>query len=236
VIRAALVVVALGALATCAFADSKKDHSALAQLDAAYQSTGKLAAGPQRTQQACTDAAQIKAAGDALPAKKPPAGSAVDADIWSRKIDGLGGALDYLTRACGSPDHKFMVIKAVITADQQAEIVDELVHEILDAAKPRAVPAGLKSFLATYAQMRPTGKQLCAQDTKLAKSLATLATPPSGADPTKWNDAYTKLSSNVDGLKGIVCGKAHVEEDEVSGTLEPMHDQYYALILALPPK
>src|SRR6185312_1328367 len=85
--RAAVAFAVVGACAAPrAHADAKKDQAALAKLDAAYAATGKLT-GAARTQQACSDVAQIKAAADALPTKKPPAGSAIDANAWGRKVD-----------------------------------------------------------------------------------------------------------------------------------------------------
>jgi hypothetical protein len=229
-----LAVLLAAAPGSSAFAGAKQDRAALDRLDAAYKATSSLAAGPARTQQACKDAPQIRAAYDGLPTKKAPAGAPVDDETWLAPADQLSQQLDDLDKACKAPDHKITLLNQVRTADQVVGDVDELVRTVLDASKPRSVPAALKTFATTYRSMRPRGKSLCAQDGKLAKALASLKSPPAGADAARWQDALGKLSGSVDELHGFACG-GHGADEEISGSLQQIHDRYYALILALPP-
>jgi len=218
-----------------AFADSKHDRAALDRLDAAYKATGSLPAGPARTEQACKDAAQIRVAYDGLPTKKAPAGVSVDDQTWLGPAGTLNLQLLDLDKVCKAPDRKITILRDVKTADQVVASVDEFVRAVLDASKPRSVSAALKSFGATYKSMRPSGKGLCAHVAKLTSALASLKNAPPGTDAMKWQDAVSKLEGSVGELHGFVCG-GHGADEEISGSLEQIHDHYYALILVLPPK
>jgi hypothetical protein len=218
-------------------ASTKKDQAALAQLDAAYQATGKLPAGADRTKQACADAAKLQTAAAAIPEKHAPAGAAVDDPTWYLAASHLGSTIEDLVAVCKTADHKLTHIgNRVETADEIVATIDGYMRAVLDASKPRDLPPAMKTFQATLKGMRAASKQVCAQHGKLAKLLPELATPPGKADPAKWQQANARVKSSLDELKQFACGKPRGADEEIAGSLNLVHDGYYELVLLVPPR
>jgi hypothetical protein len=236
VVAAVAAVVALGAPAAAAAA-GKKDQAAIAELEAAYQPTGKLA-GAARTQQACSDAAKLHAAADAVPHKHAPSGAPVDDTTWSDAVGDLAAVLGKLVEVCKAPDHKISIDlqgKKFETADQIVERVDLRVRTVIDRAKPRALPPAMKKFQSAMVATR-AGKQLCAQEGKLAKLVAELAAPPAGADAARWQPAAAALKAAVDEVKQFGCSTPRGADEEIAGALVGVHDHYYELVVLVPPR
>jgi hypothetical protein len=218
--------------------DAKKDRVALAQLEAAYQPTGKLAAGPARTQQACADAAKLHTAEDAIPQDHAPAGAAVDDTTWASEVNGLGAVVKKLVEVCKTADHKISVDlqgKKFETADQIVDNLDHRMHAVIDQSKPRDLPAAMKKFRTTMDGMRAASKQVCAQQGKLAKLLDELAKSPGQADATAWQQGCAKLKASLDEIKQFGCSKPRGADEEIAGALSALHDRYYELVLLVPP-
>ncbi len=228
-----LALIALCASASLAHADAKHDRQVIADLDAAYAPSAKLA-GADRTKQACSDAGKLQSAAAALPQKHAPAGAAVDDETWRSAANGLISELEDLVAVCKTPDHKLTHIgNRVETADQIVATVDGLVRTALDVAKQRALPPALKKLGKTLAAIQPASKQVCNQDKQLAK-LATGLAAPAGADTAKWQAASAQLAHGIDELKQFACGSPRGADEEISGSLQVLHDAYMQLVLASP--
>jgi hypothetical protein len=217
-------------------ASGKKDQAALAQLDAAYQATGKLPAGADRTRQACADAVKLQSAAAAIPEKHAPVGAAVDDPTWYLTASQLGSKIEDLVAVCKAPDHKLTHIgNRVETADEIVAAIDGYMRAVLDASRPRDLPPAMKTFQATLKGMRAASKQVCAQHGKLTKLLPDLATPPARADAAKWQQVHARVKASLDELEQFACGKPRGADEEIAGSLNLVHDGYYQLVLLVPP-
>jgi hypothetical protein len=228
---------AVVAIASSAAASARKDQAAVAELEAAYQPTGKLA-GAARTQKACSDAARLHAAADAVPRKHAPSGAPVDDTTWSEVVGDLAAVLGKLVEVCKAPDHKISIDlqgKKFETADQIVERVDLRVRTVIDRAKPRALPPAMKKFQTAMVATR-AGKQLCAQQGKLAKLVGEIAAPPAAADAARWQPAAAALKAAVDEVKQFGCSTPRGADEEIAGALVGMHDHYYELVVLVPPR
>ena len=237
--RAVIAVVGLLALGSpAAWAGSKKDKAAqkaVAELEAAWQPVG-AATGAARTDAACANAVKLQTAADAVPKDAAIKTSAVDNETWRIAVDGVLVSLESLPRACKAPDRKLKHIGGKVeTADDIVAALAGDVAAVVDEAKPRDVPKALKTFRTTYDGTRPSDKQLCKKRDQLAKLAAGLAAP-ANADATKWQAAQAKLTSALDELKSFACGKPRGADDEISGSLQAVHDAYYQLVLLVPPR
>lgn len=241
---AALALVVVGAWAWAAapaFAEpkptAKKAQAAVTAFEAAYRPIGALPAGVERTKQACSDADKLQAASDAIPDRVSPT-ALLDATTWSTRAMSLEGAVHRLGTVCKNPDHKIAIdLKATKfeTADDVVASLDECVRELLDAARPRTLPSPMKKFRATMDKLSLSPKQLCTQQRALAKLLAEVASPPPGADATKWHLGHARTTGSLDELGQLSCSKQRAADEELAGSLSMIHDGYYDLVLLLPP-
>ena len=232
------IVLALGsALAPAiAAADPAGDRAALARFDAAYQVTAKQT-GAARAGQACQDAAKLVAAGGAFSSDTAPADAPVDDETWSSAAGGLVRSLDKLAEVCKAPDRKLHLLGGdTKTADQVVQELDGHVAAVLNAARPRALPAALHTAQAALTAIRASSKALCAQLPKLAKALAQCPKPPAGADAAAWKEAYQTTKNIAGDLKPAACGKHRAADEQIGSALQELHDSFYKLVLLVPPR
>jgi hypothetical protein len=229
-----IVALALALVPQVAHADPAKDRAALTDFATAYQATAKLG-GAERTNQACLDAAKLKAAGSAFSWEAAPANAPVDDSTWSNTTGGLAGSLQQLVEVCKAPDRKLRVLTDVKTADQVVMQLDKNVKQVLNAASPRALSPGLKAAQAAIAAMLESSSAICAQQPKLMKALAQCRTPPAGVAAAAWNERYRSVKNIADDLRPGACGKHRVADEQIGSSLMELHDGFYQLILLVPP-
>jgi hypothetical protein len=234
--RACVAILSIVLVPALAAADPAKDRALLAQFEAAYQATAK-ASGAARTNQACTDASNLMTTGDAFSHETAPADAPVDDITWSNIAGSLGSSLADLVEVCKRADRKRPLLgNKFETADEVVTGLDKDVHAVLDAAKPRALPAAMTTVRTALATMSAASKSLCTQQSKLAKALAQLAQPPSGADAAGWKQQYDTVKNVNDGLKSSACGKHRDADEQIGSSLVELHEGFYALVLLVPPR
>ncbi|HEU4734674.1 MAG TPA: hypothetical protein VFT22_42575 [Kofleriaceae bacterium] len=244
--RAAAVVVAVVAVVAVvtvvtlrpaiASADPAKDRAALAEFEAAYRATAALS-GPARINQACADAAKLSAAGSAFSSETPPADAPVDEVIWSRVAGWLAGALDDLVKVCKAPDRKLpMLGTEVKTVDQVVKALDDDVQQVLNSARPRTLPPAMKAAQAAIAAMLASMRAICTEQPKLMKALAKLARPPAGVPAAAWKEPYQTVKNIAADLKPGACGRHRGADEQIGSALSELHDDFYALVLLVPPR
>lgn len=234
--RALAVVASVVALGTAlAVADPAKDRAALAQFEAAYQPTAKLA-GAARTDQACQDAARLNTAGSAFSSDTAPADAPVDDQAWSHVAGGLVGSLDKLEKVCKAPGRKLDLLGDVETADQIVQQLDGHVAAVLNAARPRTLPPALGKAQAALTASRASSKALCKQLPKLVAALNQAAKPPAGVDAAAWKEPYETAKNIATDLKPAACGKHRAADEQIGSALEELHDNFYKLVLLVPPR
>ena len=219
-----------------AAADAKKDHAALARLDAVYQPIAKFAADADRTRQACADAARLEAAVAALPTRHAPATAAVDDETWLQPAGELRSAIRDLVSACEAPDHRIKVLNDIITADHIVALVDGLVRTVLDASKPRDLSPAMKKFQTTMKTRYVGRKQLCSLNRKLVTLLPDLLPPPAQTNAEKWQHSYARMKQGVDEIKQFGCSGHRGADEEISGSWMVIYGGYYELVLLVPPR
>jgi hypothetical protein len=229
----ALALVLAPAIAT---ADPATDRAALTQLDAAYQATAKLS-GPARTNQACTDAAKLTAAGAAFSHDTAPAEAPVDDQAWSSAAGGLGGSLDNLAKVCKAPDRKLALLGGKFkTADQVVQELDDDVRQVLNSARPRTLTPALVTARAAIAAMLASSKAICTQQPKLAKALADCPKPPPGVAAVAWKQPFQIVKNIAGDLKTSACGAHRAADEQIGSALQELHDNFYKLVLLVPPR
>jgi len=234
VITRALVLVL--ALARVAQADPAKDRAALGEFGAAYRATAALS-GAARTDQACVDAAKLNAAGTAFSSETAPADAPVDNETWASAAGSLVVALHELTQVCKTPDRKLRLLGPdVKTADQVVAELDKAVQRVMNTARPRTLPAGLKAARAPIAAMRSSSKSICTQQPKLMKALAQVKQPPAGVAAPAWNELVQTVKNIADDLRPGACGKHRAADEQIGSALNELHDHFYELVLLVPPR
>jgi hypothetical protein len=234
--RACVAILSIVLVPALAAADPAKDRALLTQFEAAYQATAK-ASGAARTNQACTDASNLMTTGDAFSHETAPADAPVDDNAWVSVAGLLGRSLADLVEVCKRPDHKRPLLGTEVqTADDVVKTLDTNVHAVLDAAKPRTLPAAMTSARTALTAMSAASKSLCTQQSKLAKALAQLAQPPSGADAAGWKQQYDTVKNLNDGVKSSACGKHRDADEQIGSSLVELHEGFYALVLLVPPR
>lgn len=228
--------VALVLVPALALADPAKDRAAVTQFEAAYQATAKLA-GPARTNQACKDAATLCAAGMAFSHDTAPADAPVDNAAWQSAAGGLGGSLDNLTKVCKAPDRKLALLGGKSkTADQVVQELDADVKLVLDSARPRTLPPELKIAEAALAAIQASTRSICTQLPKLARALARSAKPPAGVANAAWKEPYQTAKNISAELKSAACGAHRAADEQIGSSLGELHDNFYKLVLLVPPR
>lgn len=232
--RVVALAVALAALPE-AHADAAKDRAALTAFEAAYQPTARLS-GAARTNQACQDAAKLTAA-RTFSSDTAPAGAAVDGDTWSSAAHALGRALDDLTEVCKRADRKLPLLGTqVITADEVVQQLDDDVRAVVEAGKPRALSPAMKKAQAAIAAIRASSKSLCSQLPKLSRALGEAAAPPSGVAAAAWKEPHRTVKNIADDLRQSACGKHRAADEQIGSALMELHDDFYKLVLLVPPR
>jgi hypothetical protein len=228
--RAAIAIVVGCAVAgSLAHADKGDAAAAVANLDALFQPIHKLT-GAEREKRACADAQKLFDAGKMFSHDTAPAGSSVDNLTWSASARSLGTQLDDLVELCKTPDHKRKLVTKVQTADEVITGIDEELRFVVDAAKPREMPANLRPFLAAV-KKAPS----CSQHKELAKKIAAL-TAPAKADAAKWATAVNALKASLQTQFAATCNKPRAADEEIASAQVDVHDRVYALVLLLPPR
>jgi hypothetical protein len=225
----------IGVVAVLTIAGSASSSSGdpkVSALEAAYAPTAK-ATGPARATQLCTDEKAIEKATNALPAK-PPAGAALDATAWSARRDAVLAQLLVVVDACAAPDKKVKHLNGKSeTVDDLVTALDANVHEVVDSAKPRDVPADLKKLRAAIAATKPT-RAACAQQKTIAKLAGALATPAK-VDSARWAAGIAAIGEASAALKESAC-KSSPADDELSAQIDQLTHASLELVLALPPR
>lgn len=216
-------------------ADPAKDRAALAQFEAAYQATAKRS-GAARVDQACQDAAKLTAAGSAFSSDTAPADAAVDDETWSHAAGGLVRSLDKLAEVCKAPDRKLHLLGSEKTADQVVQELDGHVAAVLNAARPRALPPAMAKAKAALTAIRASSKSLCTQLPKLVTALNQSAKPPAGVDAAAWKEPQQAAKNIAADLKPAACGKHRAADEQIGSLLEELHDNFYKLVLLVPPR
>jgi hypothetical protein len=214
-----------------------KPEPAVAQLEAAYAPI-RAAAAADRVRRACADAGKLRAAAAGLP-KAPPAGAAIDDEVWRAAADGLGLAVEKLVAACQAPDLKVkMITGKVETAEQRLARVDEELRGVLAAAGPRDLPPAMKRFATTFVALRAElrGKRACALRDELAKLLAGLEIPPPRADTQQWEQAHALVERNLAAIQRHRCRGARGPDEELADAIAQVHDGFYQLVVLVPPR
>ena len=224
------------ALARVAQADPAKDRAALGEFEAAYRATAALS-GAARTDHACVDAAKLNAAGTAFSSETAPADAPVDNETWASTAGSLVVALHELTQVCKAPDRKLRLLGPDFkTADQVVAELDKAVQQVMNSARPRTLPPGLKAARAPIAAMRSSRKSICTQQPKLMKALAQVGKPPSGVAAAAWNELYQTVKNIADDLRPGACGKHRAADEQIGSALNELHDHFYELVLLVPPR
>jgi hypothetical protein len=230
------LVVSLALVSASATADPAKDRAALTRFEAAYQATARLG-GAARTDQACLDAAKLVTAGSAFSSDTAPADAPVDDEAWSTAASGLAGSLDNLAKVCKAPDRKLPLLGAKFkTADQVVQELDDDVNGLVNSARPRHLPPGIKAAQAALAAIRASSKSLCTQLPKLAKALAQCPKPPAGVAAAAWKETYQTVKNITDDLRPGACGKHRAADEQIGSALQELHDNFYKLVLLVPPR
>jgi hypothetical protein len=218
-----------------ATADPAKDRAALARFEATYQATAK-ASGTARVTQACTDANNLYTTGHAFSPDTAPADAPVDDPTWSDAAGLVERALADLVEVCKRPDHKRPMLGSdVQTADDVVKTLDKDVQVLLDTAKPRALPAAITPARTALAAMTLSDKSLCTNQRKLATALVPLAQAPAGADAAAWKKQFDMVKGINDGVKSGACGRHREADEQIVSGLNDLHDNFFALVLLVPP-
>ncbi|HET7504024.1 MAG TPA: hypothetical protein VFK02_23550 [Kofleriaceae bacterium] len=235
----ALAAIALAVIAADpgdASADPAKDRAALAQFEAAYQPTAKLS-GAARVNQACADAGKLAAAGSAFSDETAPADAPVDDVAWGSAARALAGALDNLVKVCKAPDRKLPLLGTELkTADQVVKELDEDVSRVSNSARPRDLPPAMKSAREAIAAMLASMGAICSQQPRLMKALGKLARPPTGVTAAAWKERYQTVKNIAADLRPGACGKHRGADEQIGSALSELHDDFYALVLLVPPR
>jgi len=218
------------ACASSVYADAKRDQTAVTALETAYAASAKLS-GAARTTQACADQPAIVKAANALP-EKAPGGSALDSVSWGGIRDPLLSQLGNFSAVCASPDKK--IKHGTETADEIVAMIDGSVRKVVDAGKPRDLPADLKKLGTTIAATHANASA-CRQKKSLAKLAAILAMP-SKADQAAWKAAGAALSAALADLQAAACSSPRGADEEISGAVNAAHEAQVQLMLAIPPR
>jgi hypothetical protein len=233
--RAAIAFAVVSAVAIGqARGDAKQDQALVAKLDALYQPIGKLA-GADRVKAACADAKKLFDASDAYSHDKAPAGASVDDATWANAARSLGGELDELVEVCKAPDHKRKLINKIETAEEVVANIDRDIRVVIDAAKPRDVPAAVKKFQSGVRAGGASSKAMCKQQAVLAKQLPALGTAPAGADAAKWKAAVDAVAADLATIKGG-CGKPPAADEQMGSAWQDLRTHFFALVFSIPPK
>jgi hypothetical protein len=224
------------AVATVASADPATDRAALTQFEAAYQATAKLS-GAARTNQACLDAAKLDTAGSAFSSDTAPADAPVDDAAWASAAGGLAGSLEKLAEVCKTPDRKLRLLGPNFkTADQVVQELDNHVSFVLNSARPRTLSPAMKTAQAAISAMLASSKSICSQLPKLAKALGQCPKPPTGVAAAAWKEPYQTVKNIADDLKPAACGRHRAADEQIGSALSDLHDNFYKLVLLVPPR
>lgn len=231
-----MLCVVVAAAASVASADPVKDRAALTQFEAAYQATAKLS-GAARTNQACLDAAKLDTAGSAFSSDTAPADAPLDDPAWASVAGGLAGSLEKLAEVCKTPDRKLRLLGPDFkTADQVVQELDNHVTLVLNSARPRTLSPALKTAQAAITAMLASSTSMCSQLPKLAKALAKSSKPPTGVAAAAWKEPYQTAKNIADDLKPAVCGRHRAADEQIGSALSDLHDNFYKLVLLVPPR
>lgn len=223
-------------LAATAAADPIADRAALTQFETAYQPTATASASG-RTSQACSDALKLHDAGKAFSHDSAPADAPVDDVTWNQVAGGLGQSLDDLVKVCQAPDRKLHLLGSKFqTAEDVVKELDDSVHAVLDAAKPRLLPSALVSAQVALRGMSSSPTTICKQQAKLARALSGVIKPPPGVVATTWKDAYGQVKALSAAIGGMTCSKPLSPDEVIGSTLGALHDSFYRLVLLVPPR
>lgn len=216
--------------------DPAKDRAALTRFEAAYQPIAKRS-GAARTDLACAEAAQLSTAGAAFSHATAPQDASVDDAAWSNAAGGLGISLDELIKVCKAPDRKLPLLGSKFkTADQVVQELDESVQEVVNSARPRALPPAMKTAQAAIAEILASSRSRCTQLPRLSKALAGCPKPPAGADAAAWKELHRTVKNIADDLRPAACGKHRVADEQIGSALQELHDSFYKLVLLVPPR
>jgi hypothetical protein len=212
-----------------AASDPKKDKAAVAKLEEVYAPIGKLA-GAERVNRACTDAAQLQKAVEAISDEKAPPGASVDNNAWGSKVRVVGTAIDQLVEACAAPNRQLKVLNKVRTADEIVTAIDRQINDVFEASRKRALPAGLVTFRKTFDAIK-VNKSFCAQAAKLAKQVTAFAKAPKGADAAAWQTSYDAVKASTTAMQ---CSKATEPDEVYAGNLEALRGKLDKLVVLAP--
>jgi hypothetical protein len=231
----------LGVVATASAghtAPKKTAADALAALDTTLGPIAKLAPGADRTQRACSSIDALQAGADGVP-HDPPPGNPLDASSWGDARDEVAVTVKDLGKACKASDKQIVdSLKKVHTADQLVIDLDVAFRGLVDAAKPRTLPASLKAF---DAKLRPFWadkhhKHACDVSKKLLPLAKAITTPsgaptgaPAGVDAGKWDPIARDLAGVADEMVKL-CD----QPSDFSSDLEKAHDDFYKLVRMVP--
>ncbi|MCX5742380.1 MAG: hypothetical protein NT062_07780 [Proteobacteria bacterium] len=216
----------IGTMATIAAADTKK-------LAGRLEPSRKLPVADRETK-LCADSAQILDAANAISDKRVPANVPLDKIAWAAFVGDVANAADSINDLCKRKSHAMKSVDGSMkTVASQIEVLYASLDALVEAGRPRTLPAQLATVRASVDGLSWKAATFCKQAKAIVAGLGKVERP-AASDKVVWDAQLARVQQVAQGTQTVACDKAKHVPEEVGGLQPELAGAFYKLVLLVP--